>query len=308
MVSNMSSIIELKNVSKKFKQLSAISNVNLSVDEGEIIGLVGENGAGKTTLINLILGLQKPDTGQIKVFGTNPGTTVCRNQIGAMLQENVSIKNLHVDESFQLVRSFYTHPLSLKKLLTLTGLREFRHHNMSALSGGQRRQLAFGIALAGNPRVIFLDEPTVGLDSIARTQFWQSIEQLRHQGKTIFVTSHYLEEIEAVAERLLILQHGKIKFDGPLDALTSLYSGATATFESELAVNYFKTSPLVLEAKKHGDKITLKLSDGDLWLLESQPFLDRIHRLSLMPNSLNEIFTDVTQTGGRNHESAMHAN
>lgn len=165
----MSSIIELKNVAKKFKQLSAISNVNLSVDEGEIIGLVGENGAGKTTLINLILGLQKPDTGQIKVFGTNPGTTVCRNQIGAMLQENVSIKNLHVDESFQLVRSFYTHPLSLEKLLTLTGLREFRHHNMSALSGGQRRQLAFGIALAGNPRVIFLDEPTVGLDSVART-------------------------------------------------------------------------------------------------------------------------------------------
>ncbi|GKT04608.1 ABC transporter ATP-binding protein [Furfurilactobacillus entadae] len=290
-------IIEAQHVAKRYGKTTAVNDVSLTVNEGELIGLVGENGAGKTTLINMVLGLQHPTTGTLTVFNQAPGSAEGRLRIGAMLQENVTMKNINVDEALQLVTSFYPNPVTVSELLTTTNLTEVAHHRMGALSGGQRRRLAFGMAIAGNPDVIFLDEPTVGMDVLARNAFWDQIKHLQQQGKTIFMTSHYLEEIEAVADRVIIMAHGAFIYDGTMIDLKTRYRGVEITFTTPLPLEKFTQSDLVTASQKAGTTVHLQVTNGDQWLIDHQELLTDMQHLTITPRALETIFKTIVEAG-----------
>jgi len=215
----MKNAIEIKNVSKQYQHKKAVDNLSLTIKEGSIVALLGPNGAGKSTTINMILGLTEPTSGQIKLLGKAPKEKSVRNKIGAMLQEVSVIDGLKVRETIDLFRSYYSNPLSTNELLKISNLESDQNKFASDLSGGQKRRLGFALALAGNPDVLFLDEPTVGMDITSRQIFWETIRSFAGSGKTIILTTHYLEEADNLADRVVVINQGNIIADGTLDEI-----------------------------------------------------------------------------------------
>jgi ABC-2 type transport system ATP-binding protein len=207
-------VASLTGVTKKFGEITALNNVNLNVRAGELLGLLGPNGAGKTTAVRLMLGLSKPQAGRVNVFGRDPRSASARGRIGAMLQVAKVPETLKVKEHIDLFRSYYSNPLSLQFTLEAAGLEGLADRLFGALSGGQKQRVLFALAICGNPDLLFLDEPTVGLDITTRHLIWQQIRRLMQQGRTVVLTTHYLEEVDALADRVVVLNHGSIVAEG----------------------------------------------------------------------------------------------
>lgn len=202
----MKEAVTVSNVTKHFHRKTAVNHISFSIEKGEIAAILGPNGAGKTTVISMILGLLKPSEGEIKLFNRVPDDQQVREKIGVMLQEVSVMPGLKVDEILELFRSYYPNPLSMKELVSLTALtKEDLKTRAEKLSGGQKRRLSFALALAGNPELLILDEPTVGMDTSSRHRFWQTIHRLSDQGKTIIFSTHYLQEADDAAQRILFL-------------------------------------------------------------------------------------------------------
>lgn len=289
-------MIEIKQVKMQFGQQVVLNQVDLSVQPGEIVGLVGANGAGKSTLINLILGRLQPTSGQISVLGQKATEKQHFNQVGAMNQGNVPLARLRVIEELGLVRSYYQNPKTIDELLALADLKAQAQKMVTQLSGGQLRRLSFALAMAGNPQLIFLDEPTVGMDVGSRQKFWQKIDQLKASGKTIFVTSHYLEEIEHVATRILLLKDGQFQYDGDFATLQKQFKGTQISFTTELAASEFEQWIDVVRATKQGSTITLTVTNGDTVLGELTPLIGtKIYNLQTQNSSLNEIYNEMME-------------
>ncbi|MGG1552201.1 ATP-binding cassette domain-containing protein [Paenibacillus ferrarius] len=210
----MKSIITLDRVSKTFKGKTAVDDLSLSIEEGSVVALLGPNGAGKTTTVSMILGLQEPTEGTIRLLGGKPRDTAVRDRIGAMLQDVNVIEGLTVLETIDLFRHYYSKPLPLQKLVEISGLEAEKNKRASALSGGQKRRLGFALALAGDPSILFLDEPTVGMDITARQHFWETVRGMAARGRTIILTTHYLEEADSIADRIVVINKGKLVADG----------------------------------------------------------------------------------------------
>ncbi|MFD1179577.1 ABC transporter ATP-binding protein [Paenibacillus puldeungensis] len=211
----METIIEVNNVSKAFKDKKAVDGVSIQVEKGSIVALLGPNGAGKTTTMLMMLGLLKPTSGSIKLFGQEPGSTAASQRIGAMLQEVSVMDRLKVKELIELFRSYYPNPADTDYLKRVSGLQD-RDMNRYAekLSGGQKRSLSYALALSGDPDLLFFDEPTVGLDITARREFWKNVKELAASGKTILFSTHYLQEADDVAHRIILFNQGKLVADG----------------------------------------------------------------------------------------------
>ena len=214
--------IEVRNVSKSFKDVDAVRNISLQVESGEALALLGPNGAGKTTLVEMIEGVQIPDSGEILIFGKSwkNDEYFLRQQIGLALQETRFQERLTVEETLRLFASFY----QLKKERTNEVLEIIQLESKSRtwvveLSGGQRQRLALGIAILQRPQILILDEPTTGLDPNARRDLWKILEDFKATGTTLILTTHYMEEAEFLCERILMLNHGKILADGTLNQL-----------------------------------------------------------------------------------------
>jgi len=218
-------VIEIKDVSKSFKEVQAVNNLSLTIYEGEYVGLLGPNGAGKTTLIEMIEGLQKPDAGTIRILGMNwkEHEQKLHHKIGLSLQETKFIDKLTTKETLDLFGSFYgLDPGRTEEILELVNLTDKRKAYTTHLSGGQRQRLAIGIALLNNPKVLLLDEPTTGLDPGARREVWKILEKLRQDFKTTMIlTTHYMEEAEVLCERILIMDKGQFIAAGTLPELTA---------------------------------------------------------------------------------------
>ena len=214
--------IEVRNVSKSFKDVDAVRNISLQVESGEALALLGPNGAGKTTLVEMIEGVQIPDSGEILILGKNwkNDEYFLRQQIGLALQETRFQERLTVEETLRLFASFY----QLKKERTNEVLEIIQLESKSRtwvveLSGGQRQRLALGIAILQRPQILILDEPTTGLDPNARRDLWKILEDFKATGTTLILTTHYMEEAEFLCERILMLNHGEILADGTLNQL-----------------------------------------------------------------------------------------
>lgn len=288
-------ILEIQHINKSFGKKVILKDINLQIESSSIIALVGANGAGKTTLINIILNLIPQTSGQIK-FLTNENW---KQITGVMMQDNIVLHRITVKEIISLTRSYFDKPLSYKELLNISGLNNHQNNLMTGLSGGQRRRLAFALALAGNPEILFLDEPTVGMDSNARNEFWQEIDRLKKSGKTIFVTSHYLEELENIADRFLILQNSTIAFDGTIKQLRSREGQSLVEFDSELNQIDFENLANVISINLIGHHFQIITNDVNQLITELTPYLKAIDNLQVKQSTLDTLLLNYKEN---NHE------
>ena len=207
-------IAVLDNVTKKYGAITALDGLSLALRPGEIVALLGPNGAGKSTAVRLLLGLSAPTAGTARIFGGDPRDAATRTRIGAMLQVGAMPKTLKVKEHIDLFRSYYPKPLSVAEIVRIAQLEGLENRLFQALSGGQRQRLLFGLAMCGDPEIVFLDEPTVGLDIEARRGLWEQIRSLAARGKTVLLTTHYLEEADALAHRIIVVNKGRVVSEG----------------------------------------------------------------------------------------------
>lgn len=207
-------IARLDNVTKKYGEITALDGLSLALRPGEIVALLGPNGAGKSTAVRLLLGLSSTTAGTARVFGGDPRVATTRTRIGAMLQVAAVPKTLKVKEHIDLFRSYYPAPLSVAEIVWIAQLQGIENRLFQDLSGGQRQRLLFGLAICGNPEIVFLDEPTVGMDIEARRGLWEQIRSLAAHGKTVLMTTHYLEEADALAHRIIVINKGKVVSEG----------------------------------------------------------------------------------------------
>ncbi|WP_116949794.1 ABC transporter ATP-binding protein [Jiangella endophytica] len=201
-------------VSRRYGDVVALDQVDLDIPRGQLVGLLGPNGAGKSTLINLFVGLRRPDDGRVEIRGADPMTPATRRILGVTPQETGLPLSLRVGETANLVSAHFVNPVPPDELFARFGLTGLEGRQCGALSGGQRRRLAVALAFAGRPEIVFLDEPTTGLDVDARHQLWDGIRAFHGEGGTVVLTSHYLEEVEALAERVVVIDHGRVIRDG----------------------------------------------------------------------------------------------
>ena len=211
---SLNNIIEVKNITKTIKGKNILDDISFKVNSGECIALIGPNGAGKTTLMNCLLGNKFINTGSIKINSLNPGSQKLKEFLNILPQENVIPEKLKVKELLGFIQKLYKNPLTNEEIDELLRFNDSQKDNFaSKLSGGQKRLLSFIITLIGRPKLIFLDEPTAGMDTSTRIRFWEIVNNLKNKGLTIIYSSHYIEEVEHTADRILVLNKGKLVRD-----------------------------------------------------------------------------------------------
>lgn len=287
----MKTVIKVKNVQKTYDKRVILKQVDLEIKKGEIVALLGRNGAGKSTLLNVLLQLVSKDQGEIEILGEKRLKT---EAIGVMLQNELTLERTTVKEILELWRSYYPKSKSYAELLTIADLEEKQETFIAKLSGGQRRSLQFALCLAGDREVIFLDEPTVGMDLKHRQKFWEQIKKLQTAGKTFLITSHYLEELQNVVQRFLILKDGSIAFAGTLQELQQNGQKVTFRFTSVLDKSLFTELPGVLTVKNYAMNYIVQTTEPDELIQELVPYLPAIKNLSIEHDSLNDLFLEVT--------------
>ena len=261
-------IATLRRVSKNFGEVHALRQVDFSVRAGELVALLGPNGAGKTTAVKLFLGLAKPTTGTVSVFGGDPIHAEVRTRIGAMLQVAKVPETLRVREHIDLFSSYYPNPLPLAETLTLAGLQEIKDREFGELSGGQRQRVLFALALCGNPDILFLDEPTVGLDVESRRVLWEEIRRLVARGKTVLLTTHYLEEADALADRVVVINRGEIIAEGTPAEIKANTAGRRIRCVTSLDIEIVRSLPGVIEVRRDREGLEIRVRSAEPILRE----------------------------------------
>lgn len=218
-MNNHTRIARLEHVGKRYGEVVALDGIDLDIHRGELLALLGPNGAGKSTCIGLLLGLHRADSGTVTLFGEDPQDIAPRRRIGVMLQAANLPATLKVGELLRLTASYYPDPRPLAECAALAGVADLLGRRYGALSGGQQRRVQFAMAMAGRPEILFLDEPTVGMDITARQSLWAAIRQLVAGGCAVVLTTHYLEEAEALADRVCVIAKGRVVSEGSVDAL-----------------------------------------------------------------------------------------
>lgn len=297
-VEKMKPIVLLNNVTKTFKNKKAVDHVSFEIQKGEAVAILGPNGAGKTTAIMMMLGLLEPSSGDVRLFNQHPKERKVRDKIGAMLQEVSVIDALNVREIIQLFRSYYSDPLPFKELTVLTGLTEADlKKRAEKLSGGQKRRLSFALAMAGNPDLLFFDEPTVGMDITSRKLFWNTIKLLKEKGKTIVFTTHYMQEAEDGADRIILFNDGKIIEDGtPIELKTKLSKQSVSFVANEnISTEKLLDLPAVSAVTRNDERIFLITDDTDLVLAALYEKKLDISGIQIEQGRLDEVFEQLTK-------------
>lgn len=284
-------IIDVSHVAKSYRKTEVLKDVNFQVFPGEIIALLGENGAGKSTLINIINYLITANRGQVTFFNGKASRQEIKEKTGIMLQNNILLRKLKVKEVIELARSYYPHPKTFDELVEIAQLQDLLDNEMTKLSGGQQRRLSFATALAGNPDILFLDEPTASMDAKSRSMVWQQVANLKEQGKTVIVTSHYLEELEDIASRILILQDGVIAFDGPIAELRRIQGQGSIEFNSPLSLDNFQHIQPVIRIDQQADYYQIITQEVNQVVKQLVPYLDQISNLSVQQTTLETLFS-----------------
>ena len=261
----MSNIVaELESVSHRYGAVTALAGVSFSLRAGEVTALLGPNGAGKTTAVSLLTGLLRPADGTARLFGGDPRSLAARRRTGVMLQVSKVPETMTVREHLTLFASYYPSPLPLSWLLGLTGLTDVADRRYGQLSGGQQQRVLFAIAVCGNPELLFLDEPTVGMDVESRRTFWAAVRAFTAAGRAVLLTTHYLEEADALASRVVLLSRGRVVADGTPAAIKQQAAGRQVRCRSALSVSALSQLPGVVRVLPDGAGVVLTTSDADL--------------------------------------------
>jgi ABC-2 type transport system ATP-binding protein len=288
-------VLWLQGITKTYGSVCAVNGIDLEIRRGEIVALLGPNGAGKTTTMNMLLGLQLPTTGTIEMFGMSPIGAIRQGRIGAMLQEGKLMSGVRVGEFIDFVRSLHPAPLPRKELLELAGLQGLEKRRVDRLSGGQTQKVRLAIAIAGAPEMLMLDEPTAAMDVEARRDFWASMHAYAARGHTILFATHYLEEAEAFASRLVIIAQGKIIVDGTVQEIQSRYGEPRVSFT--LQSGEINGLPGVRQCKIEGQQVTLHTRDADTTVRALVQSDIVWHDLEVKNNDLEETFINLVHKG-----------
>ena len=297
------SVARTRKLTKTYGSVTALRNIDFELRRGELLALLGPNGAGKTTLVRMLLGLAKPDSGNVTVFGADPRNQDLRYRVGAMLQVARVPETLKVREHIDLFSSYYPKPLPVAETLRIAGLEALENRRFGELSGGQRQRVLFGISICGDPDLLFLDEPTVGLDVEARRLMWTQIRNLVARGKTILLTTHYLNEADALADRILVLQHGAIVGEGTPAEIKSRTIGKQVRFSSQLALDEVRAIPGVLTAIADRQKFELQVEAAEPVVRELLNRDSWLSDLEVTSAGLEEAFLALTQNHNSNRSN-----
>ena len=296
----METAIEVRDLKKSYGDLEALRGINFTMNRGEIFALLGPNGAGKTTIMEILEGYIQRTSGHVSVLGYDPDLSPedLRSRVGIVLQETGVDLYLKVGEIIKQFSGFYQNPKPINEILDVTGLREQSDIRIRSLSGGQRRRLDVALGIVGDPELLFLDEPTTGLDPYARRNTWKMIAGLRELGKTILLTTHYMDEAEVLADKIALLNAGIIEAEGTLEELRTYKKATTIKFELDDAINRMPVEISKL-ANVIGNEVKLETTTpmSSLAILASWALNEEIELrgLSVQQQSLDEIFIELVE-------------
>ncbi|WP_285780306.1 ABC transporter ATP-binding protein [Microtetraspora sp. NBRC 13810] len=286
---------------KHYGAVHAVKEVDLTSKAGEVVALLGPNGAGKSTMVDMIVGLTKPDSGIVQVFGLPPRQAVLEGVIGAMLQEGALLDDATVIEMVGMVASLHKNPLPVREALRKAGIEDLARRRSTKLSTGQKQRVRFAVALVADPDLLLLDEPTAGMDVRRRREFWHSMQEFTASGRTVMFATHYLEEAEEFADRVVFLRDGSTVADGSVAQVRSLAAGrtlrATVSGVSEPAM---RALPSVVNVEVRQDKVAVLSSDSDTTLRALLSRFQHARDVEVVGVGLDEAFlalTSRTRTG-----------
>jgi ABC-2 type transport system ATP-binding protein len=256
--------IRLSGLTKRYGSVTAVDGLDLTISPGEVVALLGPNGAGKSTTIDMLLGLTRPDAGTVEIHGRWPLEAIRNGAVGAMLQANGLLPDLTVRETLALTASFYARPRPVGQAMERAGVTDLARHRVGSLSGGQQQRVRFAVAMVADPSLIVLDEPTTGLDAQARRAFWAAMREETARGRTVLFATHYLDEADAYADRIVLLRSGRVVADGTAAQVKAIAAGRTirATLPGASAAALAGLSG-VESVDIHGDTILLTCRDSD---------------------------------------------
>lgn len=276
----MTDMIETHSLTKRFGQITALDGVDICIGPGEIVGLLGRNGAGKTTLIDLILGLTTPSSGTVTVGGGTPKQAVRDARIGAVMQTGGLLPDVSVRDTLAMINATHSDSIGVEAALDAARLTDIKNRKVGKCSGGEQQRVRFAIALLGRPDILILDEPTTGMDAATRHEFWDSLRTQTQQGRTIVFSTHYLEEAEQFAQRIIVLDRGEVIADAPKDKL--------------------QANEKRVQAASSKGPIDVNTADADGVARELLTETDA-RDLTIMPTSLEDVFVRLTEETDRDH-------
>jgi len=290
--------IELTELTKSYGAVKAVRGINVTIQRGETLALLGPNGAGKSTTIDMILGLTRPDSGTVTLFGSSPADAVKAGAVGGMLQTGTLIEFMSVHELVTMVASLYPHPLAVDEVLHITGTSEYANRPTKKLSGGQTQRVRMAIALVANPDLLVLDEPTAALDVEGRRDFWAAMREVAARGKTIVFATHYLEEADAYADRIVLMARGQVVADGPPTEIKAKVGGRSirATLP-DVRNDSLAALAGVSKVERRGEAVILTCADSassDSALRELLSRFPEARDLEVRGAGLEEAFLNLT--------------
>jgi len=291
--------VRLSGLTKSFRtpqgRVQAVRGVDISIAPGETVALLGPNGAGKSTTIDMLLGLLPPDSGNVTLFGMTPEKAIAAGAVGAMLQTGGLIQDLSVRELLVMMASFYPNPLPVDEVVRLTKIEDLVGRKTTKLSGGQTQRLRFAIALVSNPDLLVLDEPTVALDVEARREFWTTMREFASRGKTVVFATHYLEEADAYADRIILMARGVVVADGPATEIKATVGLRTIRATLPGAdVAQLAALPGVTNVDTRGESVLMNCSDADTALRAFLPAFPAAHDIEVSGAALEDAFLQLT--------------
>jgi ABC-2 type transport system ATP-binding protein len=289
-------VAELRRAVKRYGAVTALAGIDFEVRPGEVVALLGPNGAGKTTAVQLLLGLARPNAGEARLFGVEPRRAEARMRTGAMLQISKVPETLKVREHIHLVSSYYPHPLPERAVMAAAGLEGIEGRLFGKLSGGQRQRVLFALALCGDPDLMFLDEPTVGLDVEARRAFWTVIAEKARQGRSVLLTTHYLEEADALADRIVMIGRGRVIAEGTPAEIKSRVVGRKIRCRTTLPLAAIAALPGVRDVRRQDELTEVFAAEAERTVFELLSRDPSLSALEVRGADLEEAFLTLTNS------------
>jgi ABC-2 type transport system ATP-binding protein len=284
-------------LTKSFAGKKALDNIDLEIKSGQVFAILGANGAGKTTLINILLGRLNADSGEVSVFGVKAGSLQAKRQAGAMLQVANLPETLKIKEHIHLFQSYYPRPMDYQKVISYAGLQDIQNRYSKKLSGGEKQRLLFALSICGNPKLLFLDEPSVGMDVEARHGLWQAIRDLKAAGTGIVLTTHYLEEADNLADEIVLIKEGQVIRQGSSEAIKASISHTTIRFNYNEKPGAFAQLPGVVSMQPSGKFIQLHSQNVNQTLLALLSTYPNLQDLTVSSAGLEEAFLQLNGAG-----------
>jgi ABC-2 type transport system ATP-binding protein len=287
--------VTMTGLRKHYGDVRAVDGVDLVIAPGEVVALLGPNGAGKSTTVDMLLGLSKPDAGTATIFGQTPKDAVATGTVGAMLQEGSLLDDATVGETVSMIASLHRHPMPVSEALRRAGIQDLAGRRTTKLSGGQKQRVRFAVALVCDPHLLVLDEPTSAMDVASRRDFWLSMQEFTDAGKTVLFATHYLDEAENFADRVVLMRAGQIIADGSVAEVRAAVSGRTIKAEVPGATQaQMLALPGVLSVEIRVDRVELDCADSDAAIRALLAAYPRAHDIEIKAVGLEEAFLALT--------------